>query len=244
MRYDVIDVLKLIVVSHMPIQQAAARLRSVARTNDLASTSGRLLSHLGAAQIRPARTSLLCQPVSRPEFARSRLTRPTFRYTAFVVRLNQRLCRVCLWLKLVSHRMFMPNLLNAKQHKGWPPRSGWLCHLPFPRAIYVFRERRHPTVVRPRALPVLLHDFPEFLCEFYFSFCDVIRPIASSCATWCSPLSRARCASRSFHPNLKVDLLPEIALPGCSGIPGGTREQQLKNDIDAHIKKRAQCRRK
>ena len=25
-----------------------------------------------------------------------------------------------------------------------------------------------------RMLLVLLHDFPEFLCEFYFSFCDVI----------------------------------------------------------------------
>lgn len=27
-----------------------------------------------------------------------------------------------------------------------------------------------------RVLLVLLHDFPEFLCDYHFSFCDVIPP--------------------------------------------------------------------
>jgi CCR4-NOT transcription complex subunit 1 len=27
-----------------------------------------------------------------------------------------------------------------------------------------------------RVLLVLLHDFPEFLCDYHYSFCDVIPP--------------------------------------------------------------------
>lgn len=27
-----------------------------------------------------------------------------------------------------------------------------------------------------RVLLVLLHDFPEFLCDYHFTFCDVIPP--------------------------------------------------------------------
>jgi CCR4-NOT transcription complex subunit 1 len=33
------------------------------------------------------------------------------------------------WLELISHRMFMPNLLIAKQHKGWPPLQRLLVDL-------------------------------------------------------------------------------------------------------------------
>ena len=35
-----------------------------------------------------------------------------------------------------------------------------------------------------RVLLVLLHDFPEFLCDFHFSFCDAIPP---SCIPSTSP---------------------------------------------------------
>jgi len=60
-------------------------------------------------------------------------------------------------------------------------------------------------------LLVLLHDFPEFLCDYHFSFCDVI-PI--TCIQMrnliLSAFPRNMRLPDPFTPNLKVDLLPEI----------------------------------
>src|SRR6185369_7064850 len=65
-----------------------------------------------------------------------------------------------------------------------------------------------------RVLLVLLHDFPEFLCEYHFSFCDVI-PI--TCVQMrnliLSAFPRSMRLPDPFTPNLKVDLLPDITQP-------------------------------
>ena len=62
-----------------------------------------------------------------------------------------------------------------------------------------------------RVLLVLLHDFPEFLCEYHFQLCDVIPP---SCIQMrnliLSAFPRNMRLPDPFTPNLKVDLLPEI----------------------------------
>ena len=62
-----------------------------------------------------------------------------------------------------------------------------------------------------RVLLVLLHDFPEFLCEFHFQLCNVIPP---SCIQMrnliLSAFPRNMRLPDPFTPNLKVDLLPEI----------------------------------
>lgn len=56
-----------------------------------------------------------------------------------------------------------------------------------------------------RVLLVLLHDFPEFLCEHHFSFCDVIPP---SCIQMrnliLSAFPRNMRLPDPFTPNLKV----------------------------------------
>lgn len=65
-----------------------------------------------------------------------------------------------------------------------------------------------------RVLLVLLHDFPEFLCENHFALCDVIPP---SCIQMrnliLSAFPRNMRLPDPFTPNLKVDLLPEINQP-------------------------------
>merc|ERR1711865_268239 len=90
-------------------------------------------------------------------------------------------------MELVSHRMFMPKLLLTKGQKGWPLMQRLL---------------------------VLLHDFPEFLCDYHFAFCDVIPP---SCIQMrnliLSAFPRNMRLPDPFTPNLKVDLLPEISQP-------------------------------
>lgn len=62
-----------------------------------------------------------------------------------------------------------------------------------------------------RVLLVLLHDFPEFLCDYHYVICDVIAP---NCILMrnliLSAFPRNMRLPDPFTPNLKVDLLPEI----------------------------------
>ena len=65
-----------------------------------------------------------------------------------------------------------------------------------------------------RVLLVLLHDYPEFLCDYHFSFCDVIPP---SCIQMRNIIISAfPCNMRlpdPSTPNLKVSL--SIKMPTC-----------------------------
>lgn len=96
-----------------------------------------------------------------------------------------------------------------------------------------------------RILLVLLHDFPEFLCDYHFSFCDVIP---ESCIQLrnliLSAFPRNMRLPDPFTPNLKVDLLPEInqAPRILSDYVGPLVANGAKNEIDgflnAHMPKR------
>ena len=123
------------------------------------------------------------------------------------------------WLELVSHRMFMPNLLLAKNQKGWALMHRLLVDLfvflePYLRQVQLSDAARLLYKGALRVLLVLLHDFPEFLSDYHFSFCDVIP---SSCIQlrnlFLSAFPRSMRLPDPFTPNLKVDLLPEISQP-------------------------------
>ena len=91
-----------------------------------------------------------------------------------------------------------------------------------------------------RVLLVLLHDFPEFLCEYHFQLCNVIPP---SCIQMrnliLSAFPRNMRLPDPFTPNLKVDLLPEINhsprfLPEPQNLlPADLRYTQLKSQPPA-----------
>ena len=54
-------------------------------------------------------------------------------------------------------------------------------------------------------LLVLLHDFPEFLCDYHFSFCDVIPPNCIQMRNLIlSAFPRNMRLPDPFTPNLKV----------------------------------------
>lgn len=58
-----------------------------------------------------------------------------------------------------------------------------------------------------RVLLVLLHDFPEFLCDYHFSFCDVIPPNCIQMRNLIlSAFPRNMRLPDPFTPNLKVYL--------------------------------------
>jgi CCR4-NOT transcription complex subunit 1 len=86
------------------------------------------------------------------------------------------------WLELVSHRLFMPKLLGpTKPQKGWQLFQRLLVDLfkflePYLRNAEMTGPVQLLYTGTLRVLLVLLHDFPEFLCDYHFSFCDYIPP--------------------------------------------------------------------
>ena len=61
---------------------------------------------------------------------------------------------------------------------------------------------------------MLLHDFPEFLCDYHYTFCDVIPPNCIQMRNLIlSAFPRNMRLPDPFTPNLKVDMLPEISHP-------------------------------
>lgn len=92
-----------------------------------------------------------------------------------------------------------------------------------------------------KVLLVLLHDFPEFLCDYHYGFCDEIPPNCIQMRNLIlSAFPRNMRLPDPFTPNLKVDLLAEITLPPRAIINYATiiPASQFKKDLDAYLKAR------
>ncbi|KAL9234369.1 hypothetical protein vseg_009249 [Gypsophila vaccaria] len=148
------------------------------------------------------------------------------------------------WLELVSHRTFMPKLLTGNSQKGWPLLHRLLMDLfqfmePFLRNAELGELIRFLYKGTLRVLLVLLHDFPEFLCDYHFSFCDVIP---SSCIQMRNIiLSAFPCNMRlpdPSTPNLKIDLLAEMSQAPriLSEVDAALKAKQMKVDVDEYLR--------
>jgi CCR4-NOT transcription complex subunit 1 len=129
------------------------------------------------------------------------------------------------WLELVSHRALLPRLaavgmadLSAGSPASWQLLSrlltGCLRFLePRLRAAELSEPARVLYRGLLRVLLLLLHDVPEFLCDYAPMLCDAIPP---SCIQMrnlvLSAFPRSMRLPDPFTPNLKVDMLPEIAI--------------------------------
>ncbi|XP_078446307.1 transcription regulator isoform X2 [Wolffia australiana] len=153
------------------------------------------------------------------------------------------------WLELISHRSFMPRLLSGgSANKGWTLFHRLLIDLfkfmePCLRNAELGEPVRFLYKGTLRVLLVLLHDFPDFLCDYHFSFCDVIPP---SCIQMRNVILSAfppkmRLPDPST-PNLKIDLLAEISQPPriLSEIDGALKAKMMKADVDEYLKTRPQ----
>ncbi|KAL8091899.1 uncharacterized protein LOC141692281 isoform X1 [Apium graveolens] len=152
------------------------------------------------------------------------------------------------WLELVSHRSFMPKLLTGNPQKGWPFFQRLLVDLfqflePFLRNAELGEPVHFLYKGSLRVLLVLLHDFPEFLCDYHFSFCDVIPP---SCIQMrniiLSAFPRNMRLPDPSTPNLKIDLLAEITQAPriLSEVDAALRAKQIKSDVDEFLKTKQQ----
>jgi len=153
------------------------------------------------------------------------------------------------WLELISHRMFMPRLLSIKSQRGWPFMHRLLMELfkflePYLRSVELNDPLRLLYKGTLRVLLVLLHDFPEFLCDYHYSFCDLIP---STCVQMrnlvLSAFPRNMRLPDPFTPNLKVDLLPEISQPprilSAPQISNTLSVNNFKQEIDLYLKSRS-----
>ncbi|KAK9274352.1 hypothetical protein L1049_019166 [Liquidambar formosana] len=152
------------------------------------------------------------------------------------------------WVELVSHRSFMPKLLTGNPQKGWPYIQRLLLDLfqflePFLRNAELGEPVHFLYKGTLRVLLVLLHDFPEFLCDYHFSFCDMIPP---SCIQMrniiLSAFPRNMRLPDPSTPNLKIDLLAEISQSPriLSEVDAALKAKQMKTDVDEYLKTRQQ----
>jgi len=151
------------------------------------------------------------------------------------------------WLELAAHRMLMPRLLAAKGQRGWVLFQRLLVHLlrflhPFLQAAQLPEPVRLLYRGLLRVLLVLLHDFPEFLCDYHFALVDCIP---TTCVQMrnivLSAFPRTMRLPDPFTPNLKVDLLPEITQPPriLSNVTHALDQAGLRADIDGYLLHRA-----
>ncbi|XP_062547047.1 CCR4-NOT transcription complex subunit 1 isoform X2 [Armigeres subalbatus] len=152
------------------------------------------------------------------------------------------------WLELISHRVFIGRILaSIPQQKGWSMYSQLLIQLfkylaPFLRNAELAKPVQHLYKGTLRVLLVLLHDFPEFLCDYHFGFCDVIPPNCIQMRNLIlSAYPRNMRLPDPFTPNLKVDMLTDIG-----GSPriftnyaAAITPSSFKKDLDSYLKARS-----
>lgn len=82
------------------------------------------------------------------------------------------------WLELASHKALMPRLLQNKGKAQEKFSEILLALFKYMESFLRSAELHEPVKVlymgTLRVLLVLLHDFPEFLCEYHFVLCDAI----------------------------------------------------------------------
>ncbi|BFZ65241.1 CCR4-NOT core subunit cdc39 [Saitoella coloradoensis] len=120
------------------------------------------------------------------------------------------------WMSLLSHRLFLPKMLLFEDKRGWQPYSRLLvCQLeflaPHLKDAEIKDSVRHLYKGLLRCLLVILHDFPEFLCEYHFALGNAIASNSTQLRNLIlSAFPRNMRLPDPFTQGLKVDRLPEI----------------------------------
>lgn len=148
------------------------------------------------------------------------------------------------WLELISHRMFLSNILLLKNQKGWGVAHQLLIDLflflePHLRKTELTDAIKHLYKGTLRVLLVLLHDFPSFLAGYHLSFCNVIPENCVQLRNLIlSAFPRGMVLPDPFTPNLKIDRLPEIGQSPIimSNLSGPL--QGFRAELDTYLKTR------
>ncbi|EKM82840.1 hypothetical protein AGABI1DRAFT_97790 [Agaricus bisporus var. burnettii JB137-S8] len=144
------------------------------------------------------------------------------------------------WMCLVSHRLFMPKLLMSENREGWSAFHKLLVSLfkflaPFLKDADLQNAAKDLYRGSLRLLLVLLHDFPDFLSEYYFTLCDVIpqrciqlRNIILSAFPPAIPLPDPNLRNQKFDSIPEMGPIPPILSDFSSGLKGGELRTHLE----------------
>lgn len=148
------------------------------------------------------------------------------------------------WISLVSHRLFMPKLLETNQREGWGAFHRLFASLlrfmsPLLRNAELQDTSRQLYRGTLRILLILLHDFPEFLCDYHQSLCDLVP---TSCIQLrnliLSAFPRNIRLPDPFSSSLQITLLPEMAQGphiASNYVAALNQVEGLRAAIDAHF---------
>jgi len=151
------------------------------------------------------------------------------------------------WLELMSHRFFMPKVINATNEAG-----EWVCWDSYQRLIVemlrFFKVNIHNWAKDEaminlyhgalRVLLVLVHDFPEFLMSYHFNFCNVIpENFIQMRNLILSAYPNSVNLPDPFDEELRVDSLNEIKNPPMmlSKFAECLAYRGIKEDIDSYL---------
>ncbi|KAH8695355.1 putative Ccr4-Not transcription complex subunit [Talaromyces proteolyticus] len=149
------------------------------------------------------------------------------------------------WLSLISHRVFMSGMLNMPDEAGW----GLYCEIMQALLSYMGEQLKPVSVTYVakdlykgvlRILLILHHDFPEFVAENHFQFCNVIP---AHCAQLRNLILSAYPSSfhklpDPFREGLKVERLEEMReAPKITGdIVAPLQQSNIKSAVDSALK--------
>ncbi|XP_050425870.1 CCR4-NOT transcription complex subunit 1-like [Adelges cooleyi] len=166
------------------------------------------------------------------------------------------------WIELISNRVFIGRILslttqekrqNTNDQKQNTDVQGWnfYAQLLVDLLKYLAPFLRNTELAKPvqllykgalRIMLILLHDFPEFLCEYHYGFCDAVPPNCVQMRNLIlSAFPRNMRLPDPFTPNLKVDVLKEIAISPKIGpdFQSNIQPQTFKNNLDLYLKTRS-----
>ncbi|KAJ5284141.1 hypothetical protein N7505_002121 [Penicillium chrysogenum] len=145
------------------------------------------------------------------------------------------------WLCLVSHRVFMSDMLNMPDRAGWAP----YCEIMQALLSYMGEQLKAVNITYVakdlykgvlRILLILHHDFPEFVAENHFQFCNVIP---AHCAQLRNLVLSAYPSSFQklpdpFREGLKVERIEEMReIPKIAGdIVAPLQAANIKDIVD------------
>jgi CCR4-NOT transcription complex subunit 1 len=157
------------------------------------------------------------------------------------------------WLELISNRFFLPKMLRTVNTTGErKPSAHWkrMHRLIMDLLQFINIHYAKPPLTEAlkvyyqgvlRVLCVLMHDFPEFLCDYHHDFCDLIPEHCVQLRNLIlSAYPNNKRPPDPFTPNLKVDTLPEMnqAPLVLSSYMEKLNHLSIKEDIDSYFETR------
>ncbi|KAF9532432.1 Not1-domain-containing protein [Crepidotus variabilis] len=147
------------------------------------------------------------------------------------------------WMSLISHRLFMPKLLLSENREGWSAFHKLLLSLfkflhPFLKEADLQPAGRDLYRGALRLLLVLLHDFPEFLSEYYFTLCDTIPQRCIQLRNIVlSAFPPAIILPDPYLRNIKFESIPEMGPipPILSDFTSGLKSGDLRAYLDQYL---------